>query len=51
MKMKKKRQKIDGGKCRCGNKLPAVYEDETPYEFCSQKCADKYNKITKRRKL
>ena len=25
-------------KCRCGNPLPAVSADETPFEFCSQEC-------------
>ena len=31
----------DGGFCRCGTPLPAVRPDETPYEFCSDKCATK----------
>jgi len=29
-----------GGKCRCGKRLPDVRENETPYQFCSQKCKD-----------
>ena len=24
--------------CRCGAELPTVSDDETPYEFCSDKC-------------
>lgn len=37
-------KKIYGGKCMCGKKLPDVFENETPYEFCSQKCANNGNK-------
>ena len=25
-------------RCRCGTALPAVPDDETPYEFCSAAC-------------
>jgi len=24
--------------CHCGAELPTVSDDETPYEFCSEKC-------------
>jgi len=24
--------------CRCGTKLPSVPDDETPFEFCSERC-------------
>jgi hypothetical protein len=24
--------------CHCGAELPTVSDDETPYEFCSDKC-------------
>lgn len=26
------------GICRCGKTLPSVPIDETPYQFCSEKC-------------
>jgi len=32
--------------CHCGAELPTVDEDETPYEFCSEKCKD-YTRILK----
>lgn len=35
-----------GGKCRCGESLPAVADNCTPYEFCSAKCKQEAKEAT-----
>jgi glycerophosphoryl diester phosphodiesterase len=47
-KMMEQRRQLHGGlvasrpadRCHCGAALPSVHASETPYEFCSEDCAN-----------
>lgn len=38
-------QILTGGVCVCGEWLPCVDDDDTPYQFCSQECKDRAEKV------